>query len=384
MSRLNTIASLVIFVVLTTLPCCSTDKDGQNSGGPDIDTADGSDVAADSAAKVDQSSDSVVPEDIRLDLNRIETSGDAPEVENSDSIELFPISPIGPLPGLWDCSADWDDSIGRISPVQLDCIIDPECTDKMVVAHRGAGGQIAIIAPENSLAGIRAAIIMGVDGVELDVRHTSDNEFVLMHDDSLKRTTGVDQQVDAMTLEEVLAVPLLAPESKYTGDFSCEYVPSFTEAMELVRGRLFVDLDCKTSRTDLIAQRIVELDMVDQVFISVSNVQAAVKAREAVPEIRIQIRPDSMDEVQESFELFARPAEIFEVPWDLVLEAVEPVHAVNSKLFADVFGQDAVALMLGDFSVYGDIYDQGADVLQSEYPTFLLMLLDRVEWESTR
>jgi Glycerophosphoryl diester phosphodiesterase family len=250
----------------------------------------------------------------------------------------------------------------------------------MIVAHRGAGGDLGIIAPENSRAAIRAAILMGVDGVELDVRDTSDGGLVLMHDSNLLRTTGVDSKVDEMTQAQITALPLLTYSGKYKGDFSCETVPTLAEGLELVRDRLFVDLDCKTGRIELVAQTIVELGMVDTVFISVGSIQTAVRAREAVPEIRIQIRPGSLEEIEEGFAMFTRPPEIVEVPWNVAVAGVGPVHERGSKLFTDVFGQDAVALLLGDFTVYSDFYDAGADILQSEFPTFLLMTLNRWDW----
>lgn len=48
----------------------------------------------------------------------------------------------------------------------------------LIVGHRGAEG----LAPPNTRAAVRAALEVGVDGVELDVRRTSDGELVLFHD----------------------------------------------------------------------------------------------------------------------------------------------------------------------------------------------------------
>jgi len=60
-----------------------------------------------------------------------------------------------------------------------------------VIGHRGAAG----IAPENTLASLRAALMLGVDGVEGDVRRSRDGVLVLMHDDTLERVTGVQGAV---------------------------------------------------------------------------------------------------------------------------------------------------------------------------------------------
>ncbi|MFE9625956.1 glycerophosphodiester phosphodiesterase [Streptomyces sp. NPDC006527] len=58
-----------------------------------------------------------------------------------------------------------------------------------VIAHRGASAQ----APENTLAAVDAAARLGVRWVENDVQRTRDGELVVIHDDSLRRTTDVEE-----------------------------------------------------------------------------------------------------------------------------------------------------------------------------------------------
>ncbi|MFD3733008.1 glycerophosphodiester phosphodiesterase [Streptomyces sp. NPDC058632] len=62
-------------------------------------------------------------------------------------------------------------------------------TFPLVVAHRGASGY----APENTLAAVDKAAGLGVDWVENDVQRTRDGELVVLHDDSLARTTDVEK-----------------------------------------------------------------------------------------------------------------------------------------------------------------------------------------------
>ncbi|TAD91879.1 MAG: glycerophosphoryl diester phosphodiesterase [Alphaproteobacteria bacterium] len=63
-----------------------------------------------------------------------------------------------------------------------------------LIGHRGS----AATAPENTLSGIRAAYEAGAGAVEVDVKLTRDGVAVLMHDDTLARTTnGVGRMVDA-------------------------------------------------------------------------------------------------------------------------------------------------------------------------------------------
>ncbi len=69
----------------------------------------------------------------------------------------------------------------------------------LVMAHRGGAG----IGPENTLEVMREARELGVDVLEIDVRLTSDGEFVVIHDSRVDRTTDGTGEVSKMTLAEV-------------------------------------------------------------------------------------------------------------------------------------------------------------------------------------
>lgn len=66
----------------------------------------------------------------------------------------------------------------------------------MVIRHRGASA----VAPENTMAAFQTALDMGADGVELDCQLTKDGHLVVIHDPTLKRTTGCDGLVKDYTL----------------------------------------------------------------------------------------------------------------------------------------------------------------------------------------
>lgn len=59
----------------------------------------------------------------------------------------------------------------------------------VVIAHRGASAY----APENTLAAVDKAAALGIEWVENDVQRTRDGELVVLHDDSLRRTTDVEE-----------------------------------------------------------------------------------------------------------------------------------------------------------------------------------------------
>lgn len=97
-----------------------------------------------------------------------------------------------------------------------------------IVAHRGGG----LLAPENTLAGIRLARNLGFVGVEFDVKLTADGIPVLMHDDTLERTTDGSGAVAQTSYKEIAR---LDAGGWFGNEFSGEPVPSFAAASALCR-----------------------------------------------------------------------------------------------------------------------------------------------------
>lgn len=73
-----------------------------------------------------------------------------------------------------------------------------------IIGHRGAAG----VAAENSLTAIRAARIMGVDAIEIDIRATKDNHLVVFHDKTLRRMAGRSGTIKNMTAKELSNIKL--------------------------------------------------------------------------------------------------------------------------------------------------------------------------------
>ena len=69
----------------------------------------------------------------------------------------------------------------------------------VIYAHRGASGY----APENTLPAFQLAIEQGADGIELDVHFTKDRQMVIIHDETIDRTSNGHGFVQDMTLEEL-------------------------------------------------------------------------------------------------------------------------------------------------------------------------------------
>jgi glycerophosphoryl diester phosphodiesterase len=108
----------------------------------------------------------------------------------------------------------------------------------MVMAHRGFSGA----APENTLASFKKAIEIGVDVIELDVRFSKDGHLVVFHDDTLERTTRRIGRVADLTLQELKG---LDAGSWFGTSFAGERIPTLTEVLELIRGRVLLNIELK-------------------------------------------------------------------------------------------------------------------------------------------
>lgn len=101
-----------------------------------------------------------------------------------------------------------------------------------IIGHRGA----ALIAPENTLAGFCMAAAVNVAWVEFDVQLTRDGRCILLHDDTLDRTTNGKGPAAALSFDEIRR---LDAGAWFGADFLGQPVPSLEETIDLL-GKLDV------------------------------------------------------------------------------------------------------------------------------------------------
>ena len=131
----------------------------------------------------------------------------------------------------------------------------------MVVAHRGCWQE----APENSLAAIEACVDLGVDIVELDIRQTSDDVLVLMHDVSVDRTTNGTGAVSELSYAEIRGLQLKSGAGGSSATLTDHTVPTFEQAMKLARDRILVNVDAKSDVFEGVMQTLQRLRLLDHV-----------------------------------------------------------------------------------------------------------------------
>ncbi|MBF6612663.1 MAG: glycerophosphodiester phosphodiesterase [Chloroflexi bacterium] len=96
----------------------------------------------------------------------------------------------------------------------------------ILIAHRGG----SLEAPENSMAAFRHAIEIGMRFVELDVQMSRDGVLMVIHDESVNRTTEGRGAVGGLTYEELRRLDV---GSKFGAQFMGEKIPTLREVLEL-------------------------------------------------------------------------------------------------------------------------------------------------------
>ncbi len=104
-----------------------------------------------------------------------------------------------------------------------------------IIAHRGFSGHY----PENTLLAFQKALDFNVGGIELDVHVCKTGELIVIHDETLDRTTNYSGIVSQMTLAEI----------KKSRIFSQQEVPTLTETLDLINKKCLVNIELKGENT---------------------------------------------------------------------------------------------------------------------------------------
>ncbi|WP_281532188.1 glycerophosphodiester phosphodiesterase [Anaerocolumna aminovalerica] len=120
----------------------------------------------------------------------------------------------------------------------------------LVVGHRG----VKAFYPENTMLSFRKAIELGVDGLEMDINMTKDGHLVVIHDNTVDRTTNGTGKVADFNMSEIKE---LDAGSHFSPEYAGERIPAFEEFLELVKNKkLLLNVEIKDYRTCVIDKTI--------------------------------------------------------------------------------------------------------------------------------
>lgn len=194
-----------------------------------------------------------------------------------------------PAPGAPVLSASPDHMVPASLPAFFDCLRESNAV--LVSAHRGGPrrgfAENAIPTFENTLA--QAPVFL-----EVDVAATSDGELVLMHDESVDRTTDGEGDVDQLTIDEFQALRL----RDETGAVLDAAPPTLREALDWARRRTVLELDVKRGVSYEDVLRVVRsANALDRVVFITYSASGAARIARLAPDAMIYVTVDTIGDL---------------------------------------------------------------------------------------
>lgn len=243
-----------------------------------------------------------------------------------------------------------------------------------IIAHRGA----PLVAPENTLASFRAAIAMKIDVLEIDLRATKDDHFVVMHDATVNRTTSGKGKVAEKTLSELRT---LDAGSWFDARFVGEKIPTLEEVLALLDSSLLLIAELKGSSDDgsveaQLVQKIVESGKQRHIILKSFEMEVIEHFKNLAPDIP---------------RLFVYA---FRIPWmhlivgtgvsagsvfDVDAEYLQPHYLLLSSSFVEEAhrrGYKVVAWGVDDEKTMRKAIGFGVDGIETDRPDLLKHILD--------
>jgi len=158
-----------------------------------------------------------------------------------------------------------------------------------IIGHRGAAGTY----PENTMVSFMACEKLGADGIELDVHLTKDGEIVVIHDETINRTTNGKGFVKDYTLAEIKQFDA---SYKFKGQFSNCVIPTLREVFEWAKGNTFsINVELKNDKIEYhgLEERVINLirsfEMENRIVLSSFNHKSMLKFYLMAPDIETAV-----------------------------------------------------------------------------------------------
>ena len=235
-----------------------------------------------------------------------------------------------------------------------------------IVAHRGASGTF----PENTLSAFREAIRLGVESIEFDVHLSKDEELIVIHDNSVDRTTNGSGRIEHLTLEEIKR---LDAGVKFGGQFPDERILTLSETLEIMPDDMRLNIhvkahpDTRSIVTEKVINEMVRRDILDSAFFT-SDADTVKLVKQMNPDVATcnLSWKDGMSYAEYSRSLgsyILQPNR-----WLTTSELVEEAHA--SKMEVNIFYADEEEGML-------TLMEMGVDGILTNFPERLKNLREK-------
>lgn len=225
--------------------------------------------------------------------------------------------------------------------------------------------------PENCIATLEYTLNSTPAIFEIDVRLTKDNELVLLHDESLNRTTTGSGRLKDFTLEEVKNLKLKDPN----GTIAPYSIPTLAEAIEWSKGKTVLNLDVKDVPLKAKAEIVKQYEAFSHVIFTVHSAEQA--------KFFYDFDSRSMFSAFIKTKAALQSYEDAGIPWENILIAYVGSESTNKKKeLYDLLHQKGIKITVSAARTYDKLDDpeerakaykhilkNGADVIESDRPT---------------
>lgn len=248
-------------------------------------------------------------------------------------------------------------------------------TCPLIEAHRGYSEK----APENTLAAFREAIQAGVDRIELDLFVSQDGHAVVIHDETVDRTTNGTGAVKEMTLRELKE---LDAGSWKDPRFAAERIPTFQEVLEMAKGRVLVDIDLKdTAAIEPMVGDLRKMDMLFDVIVTGTSREDIQMIRKVEPALAVFFeRSEELDELHKS----GKKQEFIRTAIRLAQESQAPGFNFDYNTLTPEFireahlrGLSVIAWTVNDPQSMEDLLAWGVDTIMTDRPDAAKGIVER-------
>ena len=231
----------------------------------------------------------------------------------------------------------------------------------VVIAHRGNHAR----AHENTLTALQYAIDGGADYAEIDVRRTVDGHYVLMHDRDVDRMTGGHGPVSQLTLAQIRE---LRVRDIKRPQIPRDRVPTFEEALGLIKGRINIYLDFKEGDRAAVAGVIRGIGAAHQILIY-DGLDWVGEWHRVAPELPLIVSPPDDLKTPQQLVDFARRhgIEVLDGNWKTYSrEMVEAANRAGVQIWPDIQAAHE------DSDYFKKVLDFGFSGVQTDHPEALI------------
>jgi glycerophosphoryl diester phosphodiesterase len=232
---------------------------------------------------------------------------------------------------------------------------------------------------------------LGVDIVELDVRETLDGYLVLLHDETVDRTTTGHGPVAKMNYSELRRLFLRERDGDFDAPATRERVPTLAEAFQVARGRILINIDDKIGAYHKVVGLAEKMRMTDHLILKREipfsredyNAMAVSEHVHFMPKITQGTVPLS----EAALEYGWTAPVAFEIKFreeSYIMEGADAIGRMNARIWASTLSSspeksaghiDALALR-NPHAHWGQLVTMGVSMIQTDEPGPLIRFLE--------